>query len=162
MSRPRKQKIPGGIGPSGAFGTQSATGKRGVYFCKNPLLKTPLSWLLTCISRKHPSGDAIFFRSKSGPKTHPKMIISHDVPDPGRKCIPPPCRPHFWPKGIFQRRGVGVYMFGGPAAGILYAPPFIIPPPPREGCFQGCGGWGCIKFGPILEPLKKHFWHHVM
>ena len=42
----KEQKVPKDIGPSSAFGTQSATAKRGVYFCKNPLLKKPLSWFL--------------------------------------------------------------------------------------------------------------------
>ena len=47
MSRPRKQKAMKDIGPRSAFGTQSATAKRGVHFFKNPLAKTPFSWLLT-------------------------------------------------------------------------------------------------------------------
>ena len=29
------------VGPSSTFGTRSATAKRGVLFCKNPLLKAP-------------------------------------------------------------------------------------------------------------------------
>ena len=53
-----------------------------------------------------------------------------------------------WPKGIFQRRGVGVYILRPHAAGILYPPPFIHPPP-LGGYFQGWGGGGCIKFGPV-------------
>ena len=32
---------------SSARGTQSATAKRGVQFCKNPLLKPPFSWFLS-------------------------------------------------------------------------------------------------------------------
>ena len=36
MSRPRKQKIPKNIGPSSAFGTQSATGKRRPFLQKPP------------------------------------------------------------------------------------------------------------------------------
>ena len=74
---------------------------------------------------------------------------------PGRNYIrPPPPFPHFWPKGIFQGRGVGVYIWRPHAAGILYAPPFYTPPTPRR-VFSGVGGWGCIKFGPvkILEEL---------
>ena len=45
---PRKQKISGGIGPSSAFSTQSATAKRGVDFCKKMLLanKKTFSWFL--------------------------------------------------------------------------------------------------------------------
>ena len=39
MSRPRNQKVPKDIGPSSTFGTQNATAKGGVHFCKNPPLK---------------------------------------------------------------------------------------------------------------------------
>ena len=42
----------------------------------------------------------------------------------------PPPRPHFWPKGSFQGRGVGVYILRPHAAGILYAPPFLYAPHP--------------------------------
>ena len=48
---PKETKMHGGIGPSSTFGTQSATAKRGVYFCKTPLLETPFSWHL----KKKPS-----------------------------------------------------------------------------------------------------------
>ena len=61
---------------------------------------------------------------------------------------PPPPSPHFWLKGIFQGRGVGVYILRPHAPGILYAPPFYTPPTPRR-VFSGVGGWGCIKFGPV-------------
>ena len=67
---------------------------------------------------------------------------------PGRTYIPPPPSPHFWPKGIFEGRGVGVYILRPHVAGILYAPPFYTPPTPRR-VFSGVGGWGCIKFGPV-------------
>ena len=40
------KNYPGGIGPSSTVGTQSATAKSGVHFCKNPLLKTPLTCFL--------------------------------------------------------------------------------------------------------------------
>ena len=43
---PKKPKFCQGIGTSSTFGTQSATVKRGVSVCKNPLLETPFSWLL--------------------------------------------------------------------------------------------------------------------
>ena len=36
------------------------------------------------------------------------------------------------------------------AAGILYATPPFIHPPPLGGYFQGLGGWGCINFGPVV------------
>ena len=62
----------------------------------------------------------------------------------------PPPSPHFWPKGIFQGRGVGVYILRPHAAGILYAPPFYTPPTPRR-VFSGVGGWGCVKFGPVFS-----------
>ena len=66
---------------------------------------------------------------------------------PGRDYIPPPS-PHFWPEGIFQGRGVGVYILRPHAAGSLYAPPFYTPPPPPlEGCFQGWGV-GVYKIWP--------------
>ena len=55
----------------------------------------------------------------------------------GETIYAPP--PLFWPKGIFQGRGVGVYILRPHAAGILYPPPFIRPPP-LGGCFQGWGG----------------------
>ena len=48
---------------------------------------------------------------------------------------PPPPPPHFWPKCIFQGRGVGVYILRPHAVGILYAPPPFIHPPPLEGYF---------------------------
>ena len=57
--------------------------------------------------------------------------------------MPPPPSPHFWPKGIFQRRGVGVYIWRPCAAGILYAPPFYTPPTPRR-VFSGVGGGGGV------------------
>ena len=56
---------------------------------------------------------------------------------------PPPPPPHFWPKGIFQGRGVGVYILRPHAAGILYAPPFYTPPTPRR-VFSGVGGGGGV------------------
>ena len=49
---------------------------------------------------------------------------------PGRTYIRPPPSPHFWPKGIFQGRGVGVYILRPHAAGILYAPPLLYTPHP--------------------------------
>ena len=44
---PKETKNTRGIGPSSAFGTHSATAKRGVHFRKNPLQKTLFSWFLT-------------------------------------------------------------------------------------------------------------------
>ena len=68
---------------------------------------------------------------------------------PGRNYIhPPPPPPYFWLKGIFQGRGVGVYILRPHEAGILYAPPFYTPPTPRR-VISGVGGWGCIKIGPV-------------
>ena len=63
---------------------------------------------------------------------------------PGRNYIHPPPLPHFWPKDIFQGRGVGVYILRPHAAGILYAPPFYTPPTPRR-VFSGGGGVGVYK-----------------
>ena len=66
---------------------------------------------------------------------------------------PPHSPPHFWLNGTFQRSGVGVYILRPHAAGILYAPPpLFMHPPPLEGSFQG---WGCIKFGPVLQRLRR-------
>ena len=42
-----------------------------------------------------------------------------------------------------------MYILRPHAAGNLYAPPFIHPPP-LGGSFQGWGGWACIKFGPVF------------
>ena len=41
------------IGPSSAFGNQSATAKRGVHLCKNPLLKTPLFLIPDTVRETH-------------------------------------------------------------------------------------------------------------
>ena len=46
------------------------------------------------------------------------------------KLYTPPPLPHFWPKGIFHWRGVGVYILRPHAAGILYAPPLLYTPHP--------------------------------
>ena len=73
--------------------------------------------------------------------------------NPGRKYIrpPPPLSP-FLAKRHFSGEGVGVYILRPHAAGILYAPPppFYTPPTPRR-VFSGVGGWGCIKFGPVIN-----------
>ena len=65
-----------------------------------------------------------------------------------------------WPKGIFQGRGVGVYILRPHAAGILSPPPpFYTPPTPRR-VFSGAGGWGCIKSGPVWSccgPRSMYF-----
>ena len=70
---------------------------------------------------------------------------------PGKSYIrPPPPSPHIRPEGIFQGRGVGVYILRPHAAGILYAPPpppFIHPPTPRR-VFSGGGGVGVYKIWP--------------
>ena len=70
-----------------------------------------------------------------------------DAPYPGRNYICPPPSPHFWSKGVFQGRGVGVYILRPHAAGILYAPPFYTPPTPRR-VFSGVGGVGVYKIRP--------------
>ena len=50
-----------------------------------------------------------------------------------------------------------MYILRPHAAGILYAPPFYTPPL-LEGYFQGWGGWGCVKFGPVFNQClgKQH------
>ena len=45
---------------------------------------------------------------------------------------------------------MGVYILRPHAAGILYAPPPFYTPPNSRRVFSGVGGWGCIKFGPVL------------
>ena len=68
----------------------------------------------------------------------------------GEKLYTPPPSPHFWLKGIFQGRGVGVYILRPHAAGILYAPPpFYTPPTPRR-VFSGVGGVGVYKIWPRI------------
>ena len=54
-----------------------------------------------------------------------------------REKLHTPPSPHFWPNGIFQGRGAGVYILRSLAAGI-----FILYTPPLEGYFQGLGGVG--------------------
>ena len=53
-------------------------------------------------------------------KNQPKVFL-HKVQ--GEITYAPPPSPHFWPKGIFQGRGVGVYILRPHATGILYPPP---------------------------------------
>ena len=65
---------------------------------------------------------------------------------PGRNYIRPPPPTISWPKGIFQERGVGVYILRAHAAGI-YAPPPFYTPPTLGRVFSGVGGWGCIESG---------------
>ena len=68
---------------------------------------------------------------------------------PGRNYIPPPS-PHFWPKVIFQGRGVGGFLYFQARRGrnFIHPPPLYTPPTPGN-LFSWVGGWGCIKFGPI-------------
>ena len=93
------------------------------------------------------------FSEQFGPSIHEMKGFSR-----AKLYTPPPPSPHFWPEGTFQWRGVGVNILRPHAAGILYAPPPFIHPPPLEGSFQGWGGWGCIKFGPVvlvgIQPKK--------
>ena len=74
---------------------------------------------------------------------------------------PPPPSPHFWPKGIFQGRGVGVVYFEAPRGrNFIRPPPFYTPPTPRR-VISGVGGWGCIKFGPA-SLSSSHFFKPQM
>ena len=66
MSIPWKQKIIKDIGLSSTLGTQSATAKRSVHFCKKNLKQNNLSWLL------------IFGRTQRG-KTKKKTGIDGNV-----------------------------------------------------------------------------------
>ena len=47
-----------------------------------------------------------------------------------------------------------MYILRPRAAGILYAPPFYIPPTPRR-VVSGVGG-ACIKFGPVCNDFEKN------
>ena len=102
-----------------------------------------------------------FLEAFDFPRLHFIILTQfHSEFHPGRNYIPPPS-PHFWPNGIFQRRGVGVYILSPHAAGILYAPPFYTPPTHGR-VFSGVGGWGCIKFGnsspgPFLSSIRSQF-----
>ena len=72
--------------------------------------------------------------------------------DPERNYIRPPPLPPISPRRPFSERwGGGVYTLKPPAAGFYTPPLFYTPPTPRR-VFSGVGGgWGCIKFGPVLE-----------
>ena len=97
------------------------------------------------IGKKHAAnGFSEFFGGGFGGGGRLKLAV---IGIQGEIIYAPPL-PHFWPKGIFQGRGVGVYILRPRAAGILYAPPFYTPPTPRR-VFSGVGGWGCIKIGPV-------------
>ena len=76
--------------------------------------------------------------------------------DPGRDCKPPPPLPSppFQAKRHFSEEGGGGVHFEAPRGREFYTPPpppVFIRPPPLEGYFQGWGGSGCIKFGPVHE-----------
>ena len=85
----------------------------------------------------------------------PKSLIQ------GKMIYTPPPPPHFWLKGIFEGRGVGVYILRPHAAGILYAPLFYTPPTPRR-VFSGVGGWGVYKIWPrICVQFRSLIWGTV-
>ena len=75
----------------------------------------------------------------------------HSPPKSRKKLYTPPHPPPLisGQKAFFSGGG-GVYILSPHAAGILYAPPFYTPSTPRR-VFLGVGGWGCIKFGPVLN-----------
>ena len=111
---PKEAKWPQNIGPSNTFGTQSATARRGVYFCKNPLLKTPFSWFLMR-SETHPGINYI------DPRPSPMVGQKALWGGRGGRCLfwtPLPCSRNFMP------------------------PPLFIHPPPLEGSLQVGGGGG--------------------
>ena len=65
---------------------------------------------------------------------------------------PPPPLPPFLAKRHFPGEGGGDVYFEAPRGRNFIRPPFFTHPPPLEGYFQGWGGWGCIKFGPVIWP----------
>ena len=67
--------------------------------------------------------------------------------------------PDFWPKGMFQGRGVGGVYFESPRSRNFLPPPLFIHPPTPRRVFSGVGGWGCIKSGPLLEGFS---WSQVL
>ena len=62
-------------------------------------------------------------------KRSPKQTANFANKKTREKLYTPPLPPHFWLKDIFQGRGVGVYILGPHAAGILY-PPLLYTPHP--------------------------------
>ena len=78
---------------------------------------------------------------------------------PGKNCIWPPPSPHVLPESLFQGREGGC---------ISWTPPRRRDPPPPENesptprkVLSGVGGWGCTKFGPVVQELSGNpgtFW----
>ena len=112
------------------------------------------STLFLVVRGKGPTGPQIPTKNQSNERVTKKRLESSEKRTKKRNnkivtkhlsrekfYTPPPPPPHFWLKGIFQGRGVGVYILRPHAAGILYAPPFYTPPTPRR-VFQGWGGGG--------------------
>ena len=57
-------------------------------------------------------------------------VPGRGVPIQGEIIYAPPPSPHFWPKGIVQGRGVGVYIFQAPRGRNFIRPPFLYTPHP--------------------------------
>ena len=71
--------------------------------------------------------------------------------NPGRNYIPPPLPPFLAKRRFSGEGGRGVY--SEPPRGRNFTPPpFMRPPTPRR-VFSGVGGWGCIKFGPVIKTM---------
>ena len=79
------------------------------------------------------------------------------------KLYPPPPSPHFWPKGIFQGRGVGGVYFEAPRGrNFIRLFPFYTPPTPRR-VFSP----GVLRSKDFFVPIfvvfrdfcKSYFWH---
>ena len=66
----------------------------------------------------------------------------------------PPSPPPILAGRHFSGRGGGGYILKPPTAGILYAQPCLIRPPPLQGYFQG---WGCVykNLAPHASPCTK-------
>ena len=66
------------------------------------------------------------------------------------KLYTPPLLTPFLAKRHFSEEGGGGVYFEAPRGRNFIRPPLLYTPTPRR-VFSGVGGWGCIKFGPVLN-----------
>ena len=79
------------------------------------------------------------------------MLVCFDVQRFSRERLYKPSPPPFLAKRHFSGEGGGGVYFEAPRGRNFIRPPFYTPPTPRR-VFSGMGGWGCIKFGPVVFP----------
>ena len=65
---------------------------------------------------------------------------------------PPPLPPFLAKRHFPVEGGGGVYFEAPRGRNFIRPPPLYTPPTPRR-VFSGVGGWGCIKFGPVSNPV---------